>query len=172
MTVQHEDKVECRIPAGHKKIRDGKIQQEQVGHRPHPTMSQNDPHHDDIPDDGHQNHGRKQQSPQELLVPRQQVRLVEDVAGYGAVEAFRVEVRVVEDRVLEVDAVDGGEVAVNVSEDLLAARSVRVEDVFLGIHVQFEDVDFFLLGVAHFRNLELVLMTNLTTRSLQHLLQV
>lgn len=154
MTVQHEDEVEGRIPARQQKIRDGKIQQEQVGHSPHSPVCQDDPHHDDISDDGHKNHGCKEECPQELLVPRQDVRLVEDVAWDGAVEALGVEVRVVEDGGLDgkVDRVDCGEVAGHCAEDVLAAGGVRGEDVFLGIHVDFEEVDFFLLDVSHFGN--------------------
>ncbi|KAG7225830.1 hypothetical protein INR49_014351, partial [Caranx melampygus] len=75
LSVRRVDEVDECVERGHRHVRESQVQQEIVGHGPHPFVRQNDPYHDQVAKDGHSQHGAVSHGP-ERDAPRRLHELV------------------------------------------------------------------------------------------------
>lgn len=80
LPVSRVDEVDERVEGGHGDIGESQVQQEVVGDGSHPAVRQDDPDHDQVPEDGHRQHGAIRQRP-ERDAPRRLHELVGEIPG-------------------------------------------------------------------------------------------
>lgn len=89
MTSGHVDEVEHRVEDRYQGVGRCQVDQEVVGHGPHALVGEYDPNDDGVATDGHQNHGKEEQSVHHLQVQSQLERVFfADISWAGRVEVF------------------------------------------------------------------------------------
>lgn len=68
---EHVAEVYGHVERGHHGVRYGQVDQEVVGHVPHPLVGHHDPYDDQVAARGHHDHGHEQHGPRQLVPPRQ-----------------------------------------------------------------------------------------------------
>lgn len=88
LSVSRVHEVDERVERRHGRVAQRQVQQEIVGHRPHPPVRQDDPGHDQVPENGHGEHGAVRQRP-ERDAPRRLHELVGQIPGEVGSVPFR-----------------------------------------------------------------------------------
>lgn len=80
LSMSRVDEVDKRVERSHGDIGESQVQQEVIGHRPHPPVSQNYPYHNQVPEHGHHQHRAVSHRPQGDP-PRRLHELVAQISG-------------------------------------------------------------------------------------------
>lgn len=88
LSVSRVDEVDERVEGGHRNIGESQVQQEIVGDSSHPPVRQNDPNHNQVPENRHCQHSAVSHRPQRDA-PRRLHELVGQISGNAGFSPFR-----------------------------------------------------------------------------------